>query len=298
MKRLIKKFRSSILITLLLILLSVSVVLASDSVQRIYKVPFEYNILTTIPNNSPIDTKVENKIRFSLFEEMDDIYYNGKLLSIENESFEVDITGLSGETTFIFTNSNKKVAMFKYYLSDESGFLNGYKLLDDKDLNVYITTFKGIKIIYTDKEKDSVKKLTSYIDVLPDNVLDNINIIKMIPYDNTSNIAGVTKGNIITLYKFSKYSAQTQKNIIYHEIGHTWASKLMDKQIIDYSYSEYSKIAQKDNKSVSKYSHQFATENGRYSEDFADSFAFFFISSTFSNKYPNRAAYIKSLLEK
>ena len=70
-------------------------------------------------------------------------------------------------------------------------------------------------------------------------MLENVNSITLIPYENTSNIAGSAKGNNITLYKFSKYATSTQKNILYHEIAHIWANDLIDNKVIDYSYSDY-----------------------------------------------------------
>ena len=60
---------------------------------------------------------------------------------------------------------------------------------------------------------------------------------------------------------------------------------------------QYQKAVEKDKKSVSNYSQKFTSENGKYSEDFADSVAFFFINATsFAKKYPNRAQYIQQLL--
>jgi hypothetical protein len=129
-------------------------------------------------------------------------------------------------------------------------------------------------------------------------MISNVKEIKMVPYSNTSNIAGTSKNNSIILYNFGKYSETTRKNIIYHEIAHIWANSLMDSKVIDYDYSDYKEVVSKDKNFVSTYAKNFAhSNNGRVSEDFADSVAFFLINEkTFSKKYANRAAYIKGLL--
>jgi hypothetical protein len=120
----------------------------------------------------------------------------------------------------------------------------------------------------------------------------------MIPYSNTSNIAGTTKNRTITLYNFGKYAKTTQMNIIYHEIAHTWASNLMDNKMIDYSYTNYQNIVNQDKNFISSYAKKFAeNHDGKLSEDFADSVAFFFINQkSFAKTYPNRAVYINELL--
>ena len=96
----------------------------------------------------------------------------------------------------------------------------------------------------------------------------------MIPYGNKQNIAGTTKDGVTTLFKYSQYTIAEKKNILYHEIAHTWADKLMDKKIIDYSYTNYQEIVKKDNNYVSSYAEKFA------------------------KKYPNRTQYFKELLRK
>ena len=100
----------------------------------------------------------------------------------------------------------------------------------------------------------------------------------------------------ITLYQFSSYAKQTAKQILYHEIAHTFANHLMDKKIIDYSYTQYTEVVSKDYHFVTSYAKNFASENDRFSEDFAESVALYLISSNFHNKFPNRAKYIRGLL--
>ena len=296
MKKLIKNSKNIFLVISLLLVFSMSIVLASNQVQ--ISTPFEYNIIPETKNNSAIDTTHTKELSFRLFEHMDKVFYNNKLVDIKDDLFTIDVEDLKGELFLEFRNDKNEVSRFKYFFSDEDGKLENYKLVEESNIAVYIKTHKNIQILYTKKEESAMNKLINYIDMLPEKVLSNLKVIKMIPFDNTSNIAGVTKDSTITLYKFSKYAIQTQKNIIFHEIGHTFANKLMEEKIIDYSYTNYEKAVKEDASYVSSYSKRFTKENGRLSEDFADSFAFYFISSNFENKYPNRASYLKSILEK
>lgn len=262
--------------------------------------PLEYNILPSLKENSIVDTKAQKKLMFSVIDDQQTIFYNNKKVAIQNNSFSVDISKLTGKADVILSTSDGDSISFSYIFSNKNGLLTDYELVPGKDLKTYVTTVKGIKIIYSDKEKSTVSKLKSYLNKVPKNVISNLKEIKMIPYSNTSNIAGTTKNGVVTLYNFSKYTAGTQKNIIYHEIAHTWASKLMDKKIIDYSYTEYNEIVEKDNNFVSSYAKDFAKDNnGKLSEDFADSIAFYIINqSSFKKQYPNRTIYIKELLKK
>lgn len=292
MKKLLKKIYLLISILILLCLFLMQVVLASSSI------PFEYNILPEDTNQSIIDTKKQKKLTFKLYDSVDTIYYNDKEVKIQNNSFQIDCSKLSGKTTLTFKNKDNQSASFTYYFSDKKGKVDDYELVEGKSLSTYISTYKNVKIIYTTQEKNAAKRLISYLKKLPKNVLQNVNIISMIPYENTSNIAGVTKENSITLYKFSQYSATTQKNIIYHEIAHTWATYLMQKKVIDYSYTDYSTFVKADNNFVSNYSKEYIEEKGKYNEDFADSVAFYLMNQrSFKKKYPQRFVYINSLLK-
>ena len=280
------------------ILLVLGIVWALSCSLSFAQVPFEYNIVPEIKNNSVIDKASTKGLTFKLYELQDGIYYNNQKVTINDNLFTVDISNLTGKVTISFRNSENKVKSFNYNISDDKGKLEDYELVAGKKLNTYVTTVNGITIIYTDKETSALAKLKNYISELPTQMLENVNLIKMIPYSNTANIAGSTKDKTITLYNFKKYDSKTQMNIIYHELAHTWASKLMDKKILDYSYTNYKEVVSKDKNYVSGYARNFAFDNnGRLSEDFADSVAFYFINqTTFSKAYPNRTNYIKSLL--
>ena len=262
-------------------------------------VPFKYNIIPLEANNSIIDTKHQKQIEFKLFESMDKIYYNGNQINIKDKTFSIDVSKLSGETTITFNDSNNQTVSFSYYFSDKKGKVDGHELVEGKKLTTYVTTYNDIKIIYSNKEKNAAKRLITYLKKLPNTILENVDTITLTPYETTSNIAGVTKENCITLYKFSKYSTSTQKNVIYHEIAHTWANKLIEQKVIDYSYTDYSEIVKNDNNYVSTYSKSYIEEKGKYNEDFADSVAFFFMNErSFKKKYPCTFEYINKLKEK
>lgn len=292
MKRLSKCLKIYILIFIFICLFSAQVILASSSI------PFEYNILPTEKNHSIIDTKAQKKLEFNLYESLDEIYYNDKLVKVKNNSFSIDVSKLTGETNIIFKDSDNNTVSFSYYFSDKKGKVEDYKLVEDKNLTTYVTTYKSTKIIYSDKEKSASKKVVSYLKKLPTKLLENIDSITLIPYDNSSNIAGSAKDNQITLYKFSKYSTSTQKNILYHEIAHIWANKLMEIKIIDYSYTDYTAVVKNDNNFVSNYSKSYIDEKEKYNEDFAESVSFYFINKrSFKKEYPYRFEYIEKLLK-
>ena len=292
MKNLLKKLYMLICISILFFLFSYSIVFATTSI------PFAYNILPTDSNLSIIDTKAQKKLTFKLYESGDKIFYNNTELKVENNSFQIDVSKLTGKKTLTIKNDANEESSFTYYFSDKNGKVSGYELVKDKKLTTYVTTYKNVKIIYTSKEAAASKRLVSYLKKLPDNLLENVKTITMIPYETTSNIAGATKEDKITLYKFSQYSPSTQKNIIYHEITHTWANYLMEKQVIDYSYTDYSVVTKNDKNFVSNYSKRHIKQKENYSEDFAESVAFYFISkNSFKKNYPNRFNYITDLMQ-
>lgn len=295
----VKKLDKSHIIVLFIYMItfSLSIVLISNSISFGDSIPFEYNILATVAEGTTIDTTKQSHLKFNLYSEETNVYYNDEPISIDNKSFDIDISNLHGETIFIFKDDYGNIAKFKYYLSDSDGFLENYKIIDNTNIDSYITTHSNIKIIYTSLEKDFVDILINYIDELPQKLTQNIDTIKMIPYKNHSKIAGVTKDNNITLYKFSDYNEDKQKNIIIHEIAHTFINKMIDENVIDYSLNNYLLAVENDNNFVSSYSKRFTEKNGRPSEDLAESIAFYYIKPNFSDIYPNRTKYINSLLK-
>lgn len=286
-----KNIKRLLMLNLIILIISSSFVFAS--------IDIEYNIIPEMKINSVIDTVNKKVLTFSLLQDTDEQYfYDGKPLSIEGNKFTLDISNLSGPQKLEFSNQDGDTSSFNYFFSDNKGKLDRYELVKGKNLDVFVTTHKGIQIIYTSKEATAMKKLKTYIDNVPNNMLVNLKSIKMIPFSNYQKIAGNTQGSNITLYNFKTYATATQKNIIFHEITHTWANDLMDRQILDYSYTDFKEAALKDKNYVSEYAKTFAGQNdGRISEDFAESFAFYLINQkSFSKSYPNRTAYMKSII--
>ena len=167
-----------------------------------------------------------------------------------------------------------------------------------KTYKTYVKTIKNIPVIYTSKDSKSISKVEEIINKLPEELLVNLEEIKLVPAKHESNAAGITKYNKISFYNISKYSGATLKNVVIHEIAHTWAYELIKDKEIDYSYTNYQKYVSKDTKFPSKYA-KLNVASGNYSEDFAESVSFFLINKkSFTKKYPARAEYIENLLVK
>ena len=132
-------------------LFSFSIVLASSSETK--KIPFSYNVIPTIKRESAIDNNSQKELYFNLYEHTDKIYYNNSLVEIHDDTFHIDISQLSGKTKLVFKNENGDEAIFTYFFANENGLLKDYELVANTNLYVYITTSKGITIIYSDKEK-------------------------------------------------------------------------------------------------------------------------------------------------
>lgn len=261
-------------------------------------VPFFYNVLPVEANNSIIDTSVQQTIKFELYENENEIYYNDSKLEIVNDSFEVNIAGLAGKTTFTFYNDKNEQVTFTYFLSDEKDFVNGYDFSGMKNIKTFVKTIENIKVIYTNKDAKVMSLVEKYLKSIPSNVRSNVEEIVLVPYKNTGKVAGVTKCNKVTLYNLSKYSAKTIQNIVIHEVAHTWADSLMQQKKIDFQYTEYAKAVKADKKFVSNYTKKYIIQKEDYSEDFADAIAFYLMNTkNFSKKYANRTAYIEEIIK-
>ncbi len=282
----------SVTLASILALIVSSIVFAGNNV------PLNYNIIPDTFNGYVIDSANQNQISFTLFENEDLLYYSGDVLNVVDNRFSIDTTGFVGKHDFEITNSSNEVSNYTYYFSDENGYVEDYKLdeLGDLNVKVYVTTIKGVKVIYTDKEKDLIKDVEEIISSLPGKMLANTTEIKMLPVNHTSGAAGITKYDKITFYNLSKYSKTTIKNIVIHEVAHTWAYDLMRQKAIDYSYTDYKEAVKTDRRYPSNYARR-NVEAGDYSEDFAESVSFYFINSnSFAKKYSSRARYIENLV--
>ena len=106
---------------------------------------------------------------------------------------------------------------------------------------------------------------------MPEKTKTNLKEITLLPKDHVSKAAGITDNNKITFYNLSNYTNSQIKNIVFHEVAHTWAHDLRSKKVIDYSYTDFSKAIKTDNNYVTNYS------KTSPSEDFAESIAFYLI---------------------
>ena len=264
-------------------------------------IALEYNILPDIKDGYIIDSTYISKIGFALFENEDSIYCNNEPVLISNNRFEVSVVGLAGRQQFVITNSLGESVNYTYYISNKSGYVKDFvfeELCNFKDVKTYIKTINGVPIIYTNKDKKSVEKIERIITSMPQEMLVNLKEIRLVPIAHESNVAGVTKYNKITLYNLSKYSSFTLKNIVIHEIVHTWAYDLQKNDLIDYLYSDYQSAVKLDKNYPSNYARENA-KIGKYDEDFAESISFFLINQNlFSKNYPARASFITTLFKK
>ena len=166
------------------------------------------------------------------------------------------------------------------------------------DKDVYVTTYESVKFIYTEKDARSVEKVFDLLDNMPTQMKENLKEIKMVPSKTRGNVAGVTKYDSITFYGLSSYRNETFENIVYHEVAHTWAYELIRNKVLDFNYSEYSDLAREDDNYVSTYSRKAIIKNDDYSEDFAESVAFYMIDSEdFEMNHPARAEFISSIID-
>lgn len=287
MKTLIKKIIPTTILTLTIGTIS----LAGDTV------PFFYNVLPEFDSNSIIDSK-NDVISFDLWEDEEKVFVNGEEVQILDNHFVIDTYGLSGKQEFVITNDKNEEVIYTYYISDEDGFVEDYEDEEIGNKDVYVTTYESVKFIYTEKDARSVEKVFDLLDNMPTQMKENLKEIKMVPSKTRGNVAGVTKYDSITFYGLSSYRSETFENIVYHEVAHTWAYELIRIKVLDFNYSEYSDLAREDDNYVSNYSRKAIIKNDDYSEDFAESVAFYMIDSEdFEMNHPARAEFISSIID-
>lgn len=271
-----------ILIILFLTFLCTPVSFATDSIS------LKYNIIPESKSNSIIDSNFQNKLSFRVYSTQGPIYLNNNEVNIIDKKFQINIDGLSGKQEIKFTNAQNEEAIFTYYISDKNGLVKDYLL---ENLQTYITTIDGIKIIYTDKDSKKISYVLDIVKKSPHKLKNNLKEIILLPIAHPSKAAGITDYNKVTLYNLSTYTDKEIQRIILHEIAHTWAHNLRENKIIDYSYTDFEKAIKSDNNFVTNYS------KNSISEDFADSIAFYLINpDTFFKTFPARANYIANLI--
>ena len=259
----------------------------------------KYNITSDKKNNYPIDTNYTKMINFSLFEEIDKpLFINNEKVNIINKKFSIPVESYQGKKSFIISDLKEEI-VYSYFFSDQKGFLKDFSLENlKKKYKTYIITIKNIPIIYTSKEKQIILKLKQIIEDLPEEMLVNIKEIILNPEKSPSEASAITSYDKITCYKLSNYSLKKIKNIIIHEIAHTWGHKLREKKILDYHYTQYKEYAKKDKKFPSDYAKKCVKNKDDYAEDFAEAIAFYFIDlKKFKKDFPNRLVYIEKLFQ-
>ncbi|MBP3283876.1 MAG: hypothetical protein J6M02_00030 [Clostridia bacterium] len=254
------------------------------------KIALMYNIIPDDDSkkNSVIDSNVQKKLSFKLYQNQETIYFNDKEVVVTNGKFDIDISNLTGKQEIKFTNAQKEEATFTYYISDKSGLVKGY-MLENKQ--AYVKTVDNTKILYTAKDAAKMNYISKLITNMPTETKVNLKEMKLLPVNHSSGAAGITDYNKVTLYNLSTYTDKEIQRIVTHEIAHTWAHELRKNKVIDYSYSDFGTAVKVDNNYVTNYS------KNSLSEDFADSIASYLADSvSFAKKFPARADYISTLL--
>lgn len=165
--------------------------------------------------------------------------------------------------------------------------------VENVELGTFFMLKNDTKFIYREKDKESLILVLNYWNDLPINVKQGVNEIYF--EDKRGDVAGVTNGASITLYEFSAYDTSTQRHILYHEIGHTFANELGRLNKLDFDM--YTEMVNKDKNYLSNYSKNKIKENNNYSEDFADAFSMYFRDcDSFKRKHKNRYEYLDNLI--
>lgn len=165
--------------------------------------------------------------------------------------------------------------------------------IENVELGTFFMLKNGTKFIYRENDKESLNLVLEYMDNLPIEV--KLGVKEIYFDDEKGDVAGVAKGDTITFYDFMAYDSLTQKHILYHEIGHTYANELNRLNKLD--FDEYIESVTKDNNYMSSYSKGKIKENNNYSEDFADAFSMYFRDNKqLRRKHRNRYEFLNNLI--
>jgi len=256
----------------------------------------KYNLKPMIDNQSIIDGSVQNELDFFLYED-EVIFYNGNRLDTKDKYFSIDIRNFEGTSKFEFTNDNNETVCFEFYIYRGNG-LTEHKISELKEYHVFINTVEEIQVLYTAKDFYNKDLIIEFLRNLPEQIKIGTERIILIPYSHpeNDNIAGIAYMKEAKLYNLSRLSMKNKKIVLYHELAHLWANKLIEYKLLDYSYTAYEELAKKDMYYVSDYTKRYILEKQTYSEDFAESIAqYIYNPKLFKKKYPNRGRYIEML---
>jgi len=225
------------------------------------------------------------------------VFYNGSKIDIKDKYFSIDISGFEGTANFEFTNDNNETVAFTYYIYRKEGLIE-HRISELVAYPIFIDTVGEIEIIYTAEDFENKELIKGLLRELSDQFKIGTERIILIPYRHleNKNIAGIAYIGEAKLYNLSRLSERNKKIVLYHEMAHLWANKLIEYRLFDYSYSKYEEFAKKDLYYVSNYTKKYIMEKQSYSEDFAESIAqYIYNPKLFKKKYPNRGRYIEML---
>ena len=256
----------------------------------------KYNLRPMTDNYSVIDGSVQNELDFFLYED-EVIYFNGSKVDIKDKYFSIDISSSEGTVNFEFTNDNNEKVTFAYYIYRGNGLIE-HRVSDLLAYPIFTDTIGEIQIIYTAEDIENKVLIMELMSRLPEQFKIGTERIILIPYRHleNKNIAGIAYMGEAKLYNLSRLSEKNKKIVLYHEMAHLWANKLIEYKLLDYSYSKYEGFAKKDKQYVSNYTKKYLIEKQSYSEDFAESIAqYIYNPKLFKKKYPSRGCYIEML---
>jgi len=256
----------------------------------------KYNLKPVIDNNSIIDGSIQSELDFFLYED-EKVFLNGNMVNIKDKFFSVDISKLEGTVKFEFTNDNNEVVVFEFYIYRGKGLTN-HSIKELQGYTIFVDTIGEIQVIYTTEDMRDKSLIIESLQELPEQFKVGTERIILVPYEHpeNQNIAGIAYMREAKLYNLYRLSEKNKKVVLYHELAHLWANKLIEYKLLDYSYTNYEEFAKKDFYYVSDYTKRYIIEKQTYSEDFAESIAqYIYNSKLFKKKYPNRSRYIEML---
>lgn len=178
-------------------------------------------------------------------------------------------------------------------LNNEVIIESSIQQVENVELGTFFMLKNGTKFIYRETDKETLNLVLKYLEDLPLEVKQGIKEVYF--EDKKGEIAGVTKGTSITLYDFFAYDTLTQRHILYHEIGHTFANEMSRLNKLD--FDRYIEVVNKDKNYLSNYSKNKINENNNYSEDFIDAFSMYFRDNdVLKRKYKNRYEFLDNLI--
>lgn len=256
----------------------------------------KHNLKPVIDNHSIIDGSVQNELDFFLYE-AEEVFYNGNKIDTKDKYFSIDISNLEGTAKFEFINDNSETVCFTYYIYRGKG-LTEHKISELLAYPIFVDTVEEIQLVYTAEDYENKELIKDAVVKLSAQFKSGTERIILIPYRHpeNKNIAGIAYMQEAKLYNLSRLSIKNKKIVLYHEMAHLWANKLIEYKLLDYSYTKYEEFAKKDSHYVSNYTKRYILEKQTYSEDFAESIAqYIYNSRLFKKKYPSRGRYIEML---